>query len=45
MINSDAHKPEEIDGYFDNVIPVLKNIGIKKIIEFNNSGKHYVSIN
>lgn len=44
IINSDAHRPEEIDGFYDNVLPIIKNIGFKQIIEFKNSKKQKVFI-
>lgn len=34
-LSSDAHKPEEIDGYYAETIKILKEIGYKSLVFFN----------
>lgn len=38
MVNSDAHKPEEIDGEFRFASSLLKSIGIHEVVYFNGNG-------
>ena len=37
-LNSDAHRPEELDGYFDYGRRVLKDIGFEKMMLFTEDG-------
>jgi histidinol-phosphatase (PHP family) len=32
MLSSDAHSPEELDGHFSATLPVLREIGVKKLV-------------
>jgi histidinol-phosphatase (PHP family) len=38
-LSSDAHQPKELDGYFPEAIQVLKEIGFKELVYFNNIGR------
>lgn len=33
-LSSDAHKPEEVDGYYAEAIRILKNIGFRELVYF-----------
>ena len=37
-LSSDAHKPEELNGYYNETIYLLKEIGFKEILYFNDAG-------
>lgn len=37
-LSSDAHKPEEIDGYYPEAVELLKGIGFRKLMVFNGEG-------
>ncbi len=37
-LSSDAHKPEELDGYFDETLKMLDDIGFKDLIYFSKEG-------
>jgi len=37
-LSSDAHKPDELNGYFDETISLLKDIGFKEILYFTKDG-------
>jgi len=34
-LSADAHKPEEIDGYYPETLEILRNIGFKNLVYFN----------
>ncbi len=38
-LSSDAHKPDELNKYYDEAIGVLKDIGFKEIIYFNGNDR------
>jgi histidinol-phosphatase (PHP family) len=38
-LSSDAHHPKELDGYFPEAIQVIKEIGFKELVYFNNIGR------
>ncbi len=40
MLNSDAHTPLELDGYFNETILWLKSIGVRELMAFDN-GRFY----
>jgi histidinol-phosphatase (PHP family) len=35
-LSADAHRPEEIDGHYDDTIKILKEIGIRSVVCINN---------
>jgi len=37
-LSSDAHKPEELNGYFDETVDMLKDIGFKELVYFRKAG-------
>jgi histidinol-phosphatase (PHP family) len=37
-LSSDAHRPGEIDGYFAETLEILRNIGFKSLVYFNEKG-------
>ncbi|MCD4664531.1 MAG: histidinol-phosphatase [Bacteroidales bacterium] len=37
-LSSDAHKPEELDGYYKETLPLLRNIGFKQLQYFSKEG-------
>ncbi len=37
-LSSDAHKPEELDGYFDQTLKLLNDIGFQELFYFRNGG-------
>jgi histidinol-phosphatase (PHP family) len=37
-LSSDAHKPEELDGYFDDTLGMLKDIGFRELLYFSKEG-------
>jgi histidinol-phosphatase (PHP family) len=43
-ISSDAHRPEEIDGYYAEALEILKGIGFKSLLYFNEGGWEKQSI-
>lgn len=43
-LSSDAHRPEEIDGYYAEALKVLKEIGFKSLAYFDGSGWSYQRI-
>lgn len=45
ILNSDAHKPEELDGYFSESIKLLKSIGVKELMVFDINKFRTLSIN
>lgn len=37
-LNSDAHRPEEIDGYYAEAMQILRSIGFKSLVYFDEDG-------
>jgi histidinol-phosphatase (PHP family) len=37
-LSSDAHRPEEINGYYAETLEILKNIGFKSLVYFDEDG-------
>jgi histidinol-phosphatase (PHP family) len=37
-LSSDAHKPEEINGYYDEIYPILMNAGIGELMVYTRKG-------
>jgi histidinol-phosphatase (PHP family) len=44
MVNSDAHKPHELDLSFDEGYLLLKEVGIKEVVYFKGNGWGFESI-
>ncbi|MBK6966521.1 MAG: hypothetical protein IPH20_22145 [Bacteroidales bacterium] len=38
MVNSDAHKPHELDGEFEYGFSILKEAGIDEVVYFKGNG-------
>lgn len=45
MLSSDAHTPEEIDGWFGESLHILKNIGVRELMIFDHGTFRPVPIN
>lgn len=43
-LSSDAHRPEELDGYFTEALSILKDIGFKELVYFNGKIRKVQSI-
>jgi histidinol-phosphatase (PHP family) len=41
MVNSDAHEPEQVDGFFEKAYEVLKKAGYRKLVYFSSNGNGY----
>ncbi len=41
MLNSDAHHPDELDGYFQPILQLLKNTGFKELTIFDDTQGFY----
>jgi len=37
-LSSDAHKPGELDGYFDQTLNMLEDIGFRELLYFREDG-------
>ena len=37
-LSSDAHQPEEIDGYYAEALKILRDIGFKSLVYLNEGG-------
>jgi len=44
MVNSDAHKPHELDGEFEYAFSLLKGAGIDEVVNFKGNGWGFESI-
>jgi len=44
MINSDAHRPEQLDGYFEETAAILRGIGFRELTEIGRNGRRRVSL-
>jgi histidinol-phosphatase (PHP family) len=44
MINSDAHRPEQLDGYYRESAAVLKRIGYRELTQIGGEGRRRVSL-
>jgi histidinol-phosphatase (PHP family) len=42
MINSDAHKPEQLDGHYREAAAILKEIGFKELTQIGREGRRKV---
>jgi len=45
MVNSDAHKPNELDGEFEFAYSLLREAGIKEVVYFKRNGWDFTGIN
>jgi histidinol-phosphatase (PHP family) len=43
-LSADAHRPEEIDGYYDEAIEILKEIGYKSLVCFKDGTRAEIQI-
>ncbi len=44
-LSSDAHQPQELDGYYNEALKLLKEIGFKELIYFHQNGRAIQKIN
>jgi histidinol-phosphatase (PHP family) len=44
MINSDAHRPEQLDGYYTEAAAVLKSIGFRRLTQIGRNGRRQVPL-
>ena len=44
-LSSDAHQPQELDGYYAEALKLLKEIGFKELICFHQNGRVHQKIN
>jgi histidinol-phosphatase (PHP family) len=44
MINSDAHRPDQLDGYYDEAVAVLKGIGFRELTQIGREGRRKVAL-
>jgi histidinol-phosphatase (PHP family) len=44
MINSDAHRPEQLDGYYNEAAALLKGIGFQKLTQIGKDGRREVAL-
>ncbi len=45
MVNSDAHKPHELDGEFEHGFALLKEVGINEVVYFKGNGWGFEPVN
>jgi histidinol-phosphatase (PHP family) len=43
-LSADAHRPEEIDGYYAETLEILRNIGFNNLVSFNGNGWKEIEI-
>ena len=44
MINSDAHRPEQLDGYYSEAAAILKDIGYRELTQIGREGRRRVRL-
>jgi histidinol-phosphatase (PHP family) len=44
MINSDAHRPDQLDGYYNEAAALLKGIGFQKLTQIGIDGRREVAL-
>jgi histidinol-phosphatase (PHP family) len=44
MINSDAHRPEQLDGYYNETASILREIGFRELTHIGREGRHQVPL-
>jgi len=44
MINSDAHRPEQLDGYYNEAAALLKGIGFRQLTQIGTDGRRQVPL-
>jgi histidinol-phosphatase (PHP family) len=44
MINSDAHRPEQLDGYYDEAVSILREIGFRELTQIGREGRRRVPL-
>jgi histidinol-phosphatase (PHP family) len=44
-LSSDAHQPQELNGYYDEALKLLKEIGFQELVYFDNKGRIKQRIN
>jgi histidinol-phosphatase (PHP family) len=44
-LSADAHQPHELNGYYDEALKLMKEIGFKELVYFDNKGRNKQRIN
>jgi len=44
MINSDAHKPEQLDGYYNEAVSILKGMGFQSLTQIGRQGRRQAAL-
>lgn len=44
MINSDAHRPEQLDGYYGEATAILKGVGFRELTQIGREGRRRVAL-
>ena len=44
MINSDAHRPEQLDGYYGEAVAILKEIGFRELTQIGREGRRRLAL-
>jgi len=44
MINSDAHKPEQLDGYYNEAVSILKGVGFQSLTQIGRQGRRQAAL-
>jgi histidinol-phosphatase (PHP family) len=44
MINSDAHWPEQLDGYYEEAVAILREIGFRELTQIGSDGRRRVRL-
>ena len=44
MINSDAHRPDQLDGYYGEAVAILKEIGFRELTQIGIDGRREVAL-
>jgi histidinol-phosphatase (PHP family) len=44
MINSDAHRPDQLDGYYGEAAAILKEIGFRELTQIGREGRRRVAL-
>jgi len=44
MINSDAHRPDQLDGYYGEAVTILKEIGFRELTQIGGEGRRRAAL-
>jgi histidinol-phosphatase (PHP family) len=44
MINSDAHRPDQLDGYYNEAVSILREIGFRELTQIGREGRRRVPL-